>query len=231
MTYVFTTSDNLQIPINVEKRRGMHNITLRPKIKPPYEIHLSMPFFTPVSAALSFLEQKRGWIEKIYDAAPQKTKIQIGDTINFCGKYIILSYDENRRSNFYSENDMLLIIGGSPEMFEFRVREFIKKEFMAELKKLIKTVPDEFRPGRITLRDTTSSWGSCSSTRTISFSWRLAFAPHDIMRYVVMHELAHLKHMDHSPDFWAQVGELYGDGVGRAKLWLSKNGQELHKYF
>jgi predicted metal-dependent hydrolase len=65
----------------------------------------------------------------------------------------------------------------------------------------------------------------------MSLSWRLAFAPVDVMRYVVMHELAHRRHMDHSPAFWATVSELYGFGVERAKRWLNQHGGELHKYF
>lgn len=51
------------------------------------------------------------------------------------------------------------------------------------------------------------------------------------MRYVVMHEIAHRRHMDHSPEFWAFVRELYGPGVERAKRWLAQHGAELHKYF
>jgi predicted metal-dependent hydrolase len=116
-------------------------------------------------------------------------------------------------------------------MLEHRVRDFIKKEFLGEVKKIIKTAPLEFCPARIAIRDTSSRWGSRSSTGSISFSWRLALAPYEVMRYVIMHELAHIKHMDHSPHFWATVAQLYGPGVGRAKLWLSKNGQSLHRYF
>ena len=65
----------------------------------------------------------------------------------------------------------------------------------------------------------------------MSFSWRLAFAPVDVMRYVVMHELAHTRHMNHSDAFWATVRDLYGPGVGRAKRWLAAHGGELHRYF
>jgi len=125
----------------------------------------------------------------------------------------------------------LLCIGGGMDMFERRVRDFIKNELLNEIKQIIKTAPHEYWPRHITLRDTQSRWGSCSTTGNMSFSWRLAFAPYDVMRYVVMHELAHTKHMDHSPEFWTTVGKLYGFGVERAKRWLSKNGQTLHKYF
>jgi predicted metal-dependent hydrolase len=126
---------------------------------------------------------------------------------------------------------MTLYVGGGADMFERRVRDFIKSEFLSELKKMIRSVPSPFHPKRIALRDTTSRWGSCSSTGTMSFSWRLAFAPVDVMRYVVMHELAHTKHMNHSDEFWMTVRELYGPGVERAKRWLALHGGELHRYF
>ena len=116
-------------------------------------------------------------------------------------------------------------------MFERRVRDFIRAQFLVTVKQMIRTAPRELWPQRVAIRDTTSRWGSCSTSGTMSFSWRLAFAPRDVMRYVVMHELAHQVHMDHSPAFWQTVSQLYGFGVERAKRWLNVHGAELHKYF
>lgn len=231
--HILELSDNSKIPIIIKKRRGLRNITLRPKINPIPEIHISMPYFSSVSSAIAFVETKREWIEKVFARAPEKIKIVSGDKVNFLGRTVVVKHDSNYRSNFYvpDSDKCILIIGGGTEMFESRLRELIKKEFLTHIREIIKTVPDEFRPTRITIRDTTSRWGSCSSTGTISFSWRIALAPYDVMRYVIMHEFAHRKYMDHSPDFWAQVAQLYGCGVGRAKLWLAKNGHELHRYF
>ena len=111
------------------------------------------------------------------------------------------------------------------------MRDFIRTQFLDAVKQMIRTAPRELWPRRIAIRDTSSRWGSCSTSGTMSFSWRLAFAPMDVMRYVVMHELAHVVHMDHSPEFWKTVGQLYGFGVERAKRWLNVHGAELHKYF
>jgi predicted metal-dependent hydrolase len=82
---------------------------------------------------------------------------------------------------------------------------------------------------RITVRDTASRWGSCSTTRAISFSWRLILAPPFVLDYVVAHEVAHLKHMDHGARFWTLVRELVGD-VEKPQAWLNKNGPLLHSY-
>jgi hypothetical protein len=85
------------------------------------------------------------------------------------------------------------------------------------------------QPKRITVRDTASRWGSCSTTRSLSFSWRLILAPPFVLDYVVAHEVAHLKHMNHGPRFWSLVRELVGD-VEAPQAWLSKNGPLLHRY-
>lgn len=212
----FILSDGEEIPLILETRRGARNIILRPKTIPRREIHISVPRWTLTSQALKFLEQKRGWIEKVFMRAPQKIKIQDGDIIVIFGQEVVVS-----RAN----------LGGAPEFLERRLRDKIKEMFLAHAKEIINEVPITLRPAKICIRDTTSRWGSCSSTGTISLSWRLAFAPPEVMRYVIMHELSHRKYMDHSPAFWDQVSKLHGDGVGRAKLWLSKNGAELHKYF
>ena len=227
--YVFTLSSGEEIPVVITTRRGLRNITLRPRVVPRREIHISKPWLVSENAAIKFLVSKQKWVECTFQKCPAKVRLKPGDSIEFLGRVVELVYVSGMRSNRF-EGDKLLI-GGAPEMFERRVRDVVKAEFLIELKKMIRAAPREFWPRRIALRDTTSRWGSCSSTGTMSFSWRLAFAPVDVMRYVVMHELAHTKHMDHSSEFWATVRELYGFGVERAKRWLTQNGGTLHRYF
>ena len=227
----FVLTNGEKVPVVIETRRGVRNVTLRPKTTPNKEIHISKPWMTSISFVLKFLESKRKWIENIFNSVPEKEKLYPGIVIDFLGRSVQIIHDEKMRSNKYMDDERtVLCIGGGADMFERRVRDCIKTELLDEIKKIIKTTPHEYWPSRITLRDTTSRWGSCSSTGAISFSWRLAFAPYEVMRYVVMHELSHRKYMDHSPQFWANVTALYGFGVERAKRWLSKNGQNLHRY-
>ena len=82
---------------------------------------------------------------------------------------------------------------------------------------------------KITLRDTRSRWGSCSSDANLMFSWRLIMAPEDILAYVAAHEVAHLKHMNHSEEFWQTVEYLFGP-FKKERTWLKQNGSSLHRY-
>lgn len=229
--YIFTASDGEEIPVIISTRRGARNITLRPVMRGVREIHITKPWLVRDASALAFLESKRRWVERTFSRAPQKQRACPGMELDFLGRRVCVLHDPARHGNGYSDDGAHLIIGGGADMFERRLRDFIKKEFLAETKRMIHTCPRELWPTRIAVRDTTSRWGSCSSTGTMSFSWRLAFAPRDVMRYVVMHEMAHRVHMDHSPEFWATVAEFYGFGVERAKRWLKQHGGELHKYF
>lgn len=85
------------------------------------------------------------------------------------------------------------------------------------------------QPERVRITDTSSRWGSCSETGTLSFSWRLVLAPTSVLDYVVVHELAHLEHLDHSRDFWAAV-ERALPGWRAPHDWLRDHGHELHAY-
>lgn len=80
--------------------------------------------------------------------------------------------------------------------------------------------------GVIHIRDQKSRWGSCSSARNLNFNWRLVMAPEWVMDYVIVHELCHLTHMDHSARFWGLV-ERYMPDYRTAKQWLKEHGQEL----
>ena len=78
----------------------------------------------------------------------------------------------------------------------------------------------------ITVRDQKTRWGSCSSRGTLSFNYRLIFAPPAALDYVVVHELCHLTHMNHSKEFWNLVGSVMPDYKTHRK-WLKEHGREL----
>jgi predicted metal-dependent hydrolase len=82
---------------------------------------------------------------------------------------------------------------------------------------------------RISVRDQSSRWGSCSNTGVLSFSWRLILAPPFVLDYLAAHEVAHLSELNHSPRFWRLVAKL-DPNAARAKTWLDVHGADLHRY-
>jgi predicted metal-dependent hydrolase len=82
---------------------------------------------------------------------------------------------------------------------------------------------------RIAIRDQRTRWGSCSTTGTLSFNWRLALAPPAVLDYIVVHEVCHLREHNHSPRFWALVAERR-PGHRTQSHWLSRHGHELQAY-
>jgi predicted metal-dependent hydrolase len=82
---------------------------------------------------------------------------------------------------------------------------------------------------RVSVRDQSSRWGSCSSTGVLSYSWRLILAPPFVLEYLAAHEAAHLVEMNHSARFWRLVERICPD-FRRAKTWLDAHGGDLHRY-
>ena len=82
---------------------------------------------------------------------------------------------------------------------------------------------------RVSVRDQSSRWGSCSTTGVLSYSWRLILAPPFVLDYLAAHEVAHLVEMNHSARFWRLVDRICPN-VPRAKGWLDVHGTDLHRY-
>jgi hypothetical protein len=84
-------------------------------------------------------------------------------------------------------------------------------------------------PISIALKDTTSRWGSCSAKGALNFSWRLILAPPFVLDYLVAHEMAHLRHHNHSENFWILTRTLC-PSTAKAEAWLKLYGAQLHRY-
>lgn len=141
-----------------------------------------------------------------------------------------ITHVPDRRGFVWVEDQQIYVAGGA-EHLPRRVRDWTRRAAKAEISRRAEI--HAARIGKtykgIALRDPVSRWGSCSSTGQLNFSWRLLLMPERVMDYVVAHEVAHLRHMNHSPAFWKLVEDLH-PGVAEARAWLKRNGADLHKY-
>lgn len=107
------------------------------------------------------------------------------------------------------------------------LQTFVQKQLEIEATRYAQQLNENYT--KISLRDVRSRWASCSERGALMFSWRLVMAPPSVLSYVVAHEVAHLRHMNHSERFWKQVFQLYGNHE-KERLWLRKNGPILHSF-
>ncbi|MDX3928440.1 MAG: SprT family zinc-dependent metalloprotease [Shinella sp.] len=127
------------------------------------------------------------------------------------------------------DGEAILRVSGLDEHLPRRISDFLKKEARRDLEALVHSHAGKIgkKVKSLTLRDTRSRWGSCSSDGALSFSWRIAMAPPHVIDYLAAHEVAHLREMNHSPAFWALCAELC-PRTDEAKRWLKRNGTMLH---
>lgn len=159
-----------------------------------------------------------------------KKQIKPGVVIPLFGERVRIKHDPSLRCSWKLEADVLTV-SGKREHFERKVMEAIKKmakKHISDLahyqaRRIGRTV------SRVSVRDTRSRWGSCSSTGNLSFSWRLIFAPYEVFEYVVAHEVSHLRHMNHGTRFWELCGFLCPNS-DVAKEWLRVHGKELYRF-
>ncbi len=111
------------------------------------------------------------------------------------------------------------------EVMDRRCRQAAREHFAGRCRHYLQFTGGSYRPN--TVRDQKTRWGSCSSTGTLSFNYRLMFAPPRVLDYVVIHELCHLTHMNHSREFWNLVASVMPE-YKIHRNWLKEHGQELH---
>jgi predicted metal-dependent hydrolase len=124
-----------------------------------------------------------------------------------------------------------LAVSGACEHAPRRLLDWLKRQAHLDLRARVATHAArlDLNPARIVVRDQTTRWGSCSTSGTLSFSWRLVLAPPFVLDYLAAHEVAHLGHMNHGPRFWGLV-ERTCPAQEEARAWLRKHGASLHRY-
>ena len=213
------TKENLEI--KVKRVKGARSMRL--KIGPDGQPILTLPYWIPQKMGLIWAHKQQEWIQK-NTFIPKR--FHSGQTILFLGKEILIQHSQKRTQTHLEGN--ILWVSGEEAFLPRRVADFIKKQFLLYLRPVISEKEGKLgvQHKRLTLRDTSSRWGSCSSSGTLSFCWRLAMTPEFVIDYLVSHEVAHLKHMNHSHDFWETVAELTPNTY-QAKKWLGQYGQDL----
>ena len=124
-----------------------------------------------------------------------------------------------------------LCVSGEAVFVGRRVRDFLIREARVDLEVSVArhSAALGVKARRMTLRDTVTRWGSCSSSGALSFSWRLVMAPSYVLDYLAAHEVAHLQHMNHSVAFWRVTQSLVPD-YQRAETWLKAHGIGLMRF-
>jgi predicted metal-dependent hydrolase len=130
-----------------------------------------------------------------------------------------------------SRGERILCVAGDVAHVNRRVAAFLKREARRDLEAASRRYAESIgaRIKRVTVRDQSSRWGSCSTTGVLSYSWRLILAPAFVLEYLAAHEVAHLIEMNHSPKFWRLLGKM-SPSMERAKVWLDVRGTDLHRY-
>jgi len=183
--------------------------------------------------ALDFARGEQDWIARQRARVPAPVVLAPGAKLPFRGQIHEIRHGGTRGpAPVWRDDDLPVIwVTGRAEHAPRRIADFLKREARAlcEARALEYGARLGVLPTRITMRDTASRWGSCSATRAISFSWRLIFAPDFVRDYVVAHEVAHMKEMNHGPRFWKLVEKLHPD-FEVAQAWLKTQGRNLQRY-
>ena len=176
---------------------------------------------------MALLMSHAGWVSDRIAALPSAIRFVDGALVPLEGVEHPIRHMPDRRGGAWLEGGAICV-SGSPEFLSRRVSDLLRAEAR---RRLVRIVAEKARmagvePRRITVKDTSSRWGSCATNGSIAFSWRLVMAPGFVQDYVAAHEVAHLRHMNHGRRFWALVDQLTPHTT-TAVPWLRREGARL----
>jgi predicted metal-dependent hydrolase len=198
------------------------------------EVVLTMPPRGSIKEAREFAEKHGGWIAARLGRLPEAAPFRHGSHVPLRGVPHRIVHRRIARGTVWIEHvsdEKLLCVAGEAPHLDRRVADFLKREAKRDLEAASRRYAEQLavRARRVSVRDQSSRWGSCSTSGVLCYSWRLILAPPFVLDYLAAHEVAHLREMNHSPRFWRLVEHLC-PSVTRAKRWLDVHGTDLHRY-
>ena len=194
------------------------------------DVELVLPRRATLRDGLAFAKVRASWIEARLSALPPAVPFRHGAVLPLLGEPLTLSKPANGAKRTRRVGGDLLVPGDGA-VFAERVRRWLigeaRREIGERAERLARRVERPIR--RLAIRDPATRWGSCSAAGGLSFSWRLVLAPPAVLDYVVAHEIAHLRELNHSTRFWSVVADLVGESDSE-RAWLRKHGTQLRRY-
>lgn len=216
-------------PIEVALRRSARarRITLRVS-RMDGRVTLTLPRGVTEAEALAFADTRKDWIRRQLDCQAPRSVMRPGGALPVLGEMRQIVAGSGRRVVL---GDTEITVPGPEAQVGRRLQAWLKETARSELAFASDRYAAALGRGyaRITIRDTRSRWGSCSSAGALMYSWRLVMAPAEVLAYVAAHEVAHLAQMNHSAAFWATVERIHGD-YRAPRAWLRREGHRLHGY-
>ena len=228
-TYRVVNIEGRNIPVRIRKNTRARRMILRIDNNINGAV-VTLPSWTSEREALLMVQEKSDWVLTKLDNMPTKISFESGVQIPFLGEYHIVYHDPNQKEVVKKgENEIRL--GGREEHLSRRLGDWLRKEakIIIQPKAIEMAKKLNGKIGRISIRDTKSRWGSCAASGNLSFCWRLILTPEWVLNYVIAHEVSHLRHMNHGSEFWQTVAD-FNVRVDAARVWLSKNAEQLHRY-
>lgn len=216
-------------PVEVAVRRSARarRMTLRVS-RFDGRVTLTLPCGVAETEAQAFAGERADWIRKHLSERVEETIVAPGGTIPLLGETRRLVRGSGSRVLL---SDAEIAVGGSDAQFARKLAAWLKQTARSELAFASDSYAAQLGVtySKLTMRDTRSRWGSCTSNGGLMYSWRLIMAPAEVLSYVAAHEVAHLVEMNHSRKFWDVVHRLYGDHA-EPRRWLRTQGHTLHQY-
>jgi predicted metal-dependent hydrolase len=220
---------NREIPLTIRRHPRSRSISLRIDTA-KRGISVTMPHWAAKREALAFIASRSEWIEQRLAALGPNKVLANHDMVSFCGNDYQINWSKDHLRTPDLRGGMLLV-GGEEALIAGRIERWLKAKartiFADDLAEYCERAGESKIP-RIGLSNARRRWGSCSQSGWVRVQWRLIMAPANVRRAVIAHEVAHLRHMDHSQRFYDWMDTIYEGDRAAADAWLKAHGNSLY---